>query len=79
MDYRQVMDSMLKQATAVGASEAEVLVVEDESFSVQVRMRDVDTLKSAREKRLGFRLFAGHRSATSMRRRPAATCGLEVA
>ena len=65
MDYRQVMDSMLKQATAVGASEAEVLVVEDESFSVQVRMRDVDTLKSAREKRLGFRLFAGHRSATT--------------
>jgi PmbA protein len=42
-----------------------VFIVEDESFSVLVRMRDVDTLKSARGKRLGLRVFLGRRSATT--------------
>ena len=65
MDYRELAHDLLKQAAGKGASGAEVIVVEDEAFSVQVRMRAVDTLTSAREKRLGLRLCFGQRSATT--------------
>jgi len=65
MDYRELALSVLKDAAKRGASAADVFIVEDESFSVQVRMREVETLKSAREKRLGLRLFLGQRSATT--------------
>ena len=65
MDYRELASDVLRQATASGASGAEVGIVEDESFSVLVRMRGVDTVKSALEKRLGLRLFLGRRSATT--------------
>jgi PmbA protein len=65
MDYRELANDLLKQAVGQGASGAEVIIVEDEAFSVQVRMRAVDTLKSAREKRLGLRLCFGQRSATT--------------
>ncbi len=65
MDYRQLAHDLLRRAATKGASGAEVIVVGDESFSVQVRMRTVDTLQSAREKRLGLRLCFGQRSATT--------------
>ena len=65
MAYRELAHSLLKDAVKRGASGAEVLVVEDDSFSVRVRMRSVDTLLNAREKRLGLRLCFGSRSATT--------------
>ena len=65
IDYQELARDLLKQAAAAGATGAEVLVVEDESFSVQVRLRGVDTLRSAQEKRLGLRLCVGQRSATT--------------
>src|SRR5512134_3186106 len=65
MDYRELALDVIKGAANRGASGAEVFVVEDESFSVQVRMYGVDTVKSAREKRLGLRVFLGQRSATT--------------
>ena len=65
MDYRELALGVIKGAANRGASGAEVFVVEDESFSVLVRMRSVDTVKSAREKRLGLRVFVGQRSATT--------------
>jgi PmbA protein len=65
MDYRELALGVIKGAANRGASGAEVFVVEDESFSVLVRMRGVDTVKSAREKRLGLRVFVGQRSATT--------------
>ncbi len=65
MDYRELAHDLLRQAAGKGATEAEVIVIEDKAFSVQVRMRAVDTLKSAREKRLGLRLCFGRRSATT--------------
>jgi PmbA protein len=55
----------LKQAASQGATGAEVVILEDESFSVRVRMRAVDTLQSAQEKRLGLRLCFRQRSATT--------------
>jgi PmbA protein len=65
MDYGDLASDLLKRAAAKDASGAEVIIVEAESFSVQVRMRDVDTLQSAKEKRLGLRLCFGQRSATT--------------
>lgn len=65
VDYRGLAHDLLKHAAGKGATGAEVIVVEDESFSVQVRMRAVDTLQSARQKRLGLRLCFGQRSATT--------------
>jgi len=65
MDYRELAHDLLKRASAKGASGAEVIVIEDDAFSVQVRLRGVDTLKNAREKRLGLRLCFGRRSATT--------------
>lgn len=65
MEYCDLARELLRNAASKGASGAEVIIVEDESFSVQVRLRAVDTLKSAREKRLGLRLCFGQRSATA--------------
>jgi PmbA protein len=65
VDYQDLAQDLLKQAADAGATGAEVLIVEDESFSVQVRMRGLDTLRSAQEKRLGLRLCIGQRSATT--------------
>ena len=65
MDYRELAQNVLGRAKDLGASGAEVVLVEDESFSVSVRLRGVDTVKSAREKRLGLRVFLGQRSATT--------------
>jgi PmbA protein len=65
MDYRELAEDLVQQAAAKGATGAEVLIVEDESFSVQVRLRAVDTLRSAQEKRLGLRLCFGQRAATT--------------
>ncbi len=65
MDYRELAQNLLEDAATKGSTGAEVIVIEDEAFSVEVRMRAVDTLKSAREKRLGLRLCFGQRSATT--------------
>ena len=63
-DYRDLAKDLLSKAAKRGASGAEVVIVEDESFSVLVRMRGVDTVKSAHEKRLGLarlpRAAVGH-------------------
>ncbi len=65
MDYRELAQDLLGLAARKGATGAEVTIIEDSAFSVQVRLRVVDTLKSSREKRLGLRLFFGQRSATT--------------
>ncbi len=64
-DFGELARNLLRRAGERGASGAEVFVAEEESFSVLVRMRGVDTVKSAREKRLGMRVFRGQRSATT--------------
>ena len=54
---------VLDQAISLGANEADVLVAEGDSVSVQVRLSSVDRLAKAREKNLGLRVFFGKRSA----------------
>src|SRR2546425_9088766 len=50
---------MLEQARSRGATSADAFVVEDQSFSAQVRLGQVDTVKNAREQHLALRVFVG--------------------
>lgn len=64
-DLPSLADKLLAQAKAEGATEADVLVAEGDSVSVQVRLSEVDRLSKAREKSLGIRVFFGKRSASA--------------
>jgi len=55
----------LAMAKRGGATEADVVIVDGENLSVQVRLAAVDRLSKAREKRLGLRVFMGKRSAST--------------
>lgn len=61
--YAQLAADVLARAKQCGATEADIVVADGETFSVQVRVGAVDRLSKAREKRLGLRLFVGKRSA----------------
>lgn len=63
--YAQLAADVLAHAKACGATEADIVVADGETFSVQVRVGAVDRLTKAREKRLGLRVFVGKRSASS--------------
>jgi PmbA protein len=63
--YAQLAANVLARAKACGATEADIVVADGETFSVQVRVGTVDRLTKAREKRLGLRVFIGKRSATT--------------
>lgn len=63
--YAQLATDVLARAKACGATEADIIVADGETFSVQVRVGAVDRLTKAREKRLGLRVFVGKRSATT--------------
>ncbi|MBI3356679.1 MAG: TldD/PmbA family protein [Nitrospirae bacterium] len=63
--YAQLAADVLNCAKACGATEADIVVADGETFSVQVRVGAVDRLTKAREKRLGLRVFVGKRSATT--------------
>ncbi len=54
---------LLAKAMRKGATAADVVAVEGDSASVQVRLGAVDKLSKAQEKRLGLRVYFGHRSA----------------
>ena len=63
--FPELAASVLKRARSFGATEADLLMAEGDSVSVQVRMSEVDRLSKAREKVLGIRVFFGKRSASS--------------
>ncbi len=54
-----LLGRMLEQARRRGATSADAYVVEDQSFSAQVRLGQVDTVKHAREQHLALRVFVG--------------------
>ena len=56
---------ILARATAKGASQGDVVMVEGDSFFVTVRMGEVEKISQAGEKRLGLRLFFGNSSASA--------------
>jgi PmbA protein len=63
--YDQLAADVLARAKSCGATEADIVVADGQTFSVQVRVGAVDRLTKAREKRLGLRVFVGKRSATT--------------
>ena len=56
---------LLARAKKRGATDADVVVADGDTFDVQVRLSAVDRLTKAREKRLGLRVFIGKRSASA--------------
>ena len=62
-DARDLLRDLLARARDRGASAGDAILVESDTFSVQVRLKAIDKVKQARERRLGLRLFFGQRSA----------------
>lgn len=60
-----VARDLLARAKECGASDADVVVADGDTLSVQVRLSAVERVTKAREKRLGVRIFLGRRSATA--------------
>jgi PmbA protein len=56
---QDLLADLLKQATRRGATGADAFVVQDQSFSAQVRLGQVDTVKHAREQHMALRVFVG--------------------
>ncbi len=63
--YSQLALDLLATAKRGGATEADIIIADGETFSVQVRLGAVDRLTKAREKHLGLRVFVGKRSAST--------------
>lgn len=87
-NFQELATRLLDRAKQRGATEADVVVADGDTFSVQVRLSAVDRLTKAREKRLGLRVFFGRRSASastsdfsagSLDRLVADTCSLAAA
>src|SRR3970040_2060495 len=60
---RNLTADLLAKAKRKGATAADVVAVEGDSASVQVRLGGGDKLFNAQEKRLGLRVYFGTRSA----------------
>jgi len=56
-------ESMVEQAIALGATQADALAVESDAFSVQVRLGEVEQTTGARDRGISLRVFHGQRSA----------------
>jgi PmbA protein len=55
-----LLTDLLEQARGRGATAADAFMVEDQAFSAQVRLGQVDTVKYARQQHLALRVFVGH-------------------
>src|SRR4029450_11070116 len=60
-----LLADVLAGARRKGATEADAYVGEDQSFSAQVRMGQVDTVKHARDQPLALRVFVGRSAAAA--------------
>lgn len=54
-----LLDEVLSRARQAGATVADAFLIEDQSFSAEVRLGQVDTVKHAREQHLALRVFVG--------------------
>jgi PmbA protein len=62
---RELARDLLAKVRRQGATDADLLVVETDSSTTQVRLRDVESLKSAQERRLHLRIMYGKRAAAT--------------
>ena len=63
MDYQQLAQDVVRAAMRAGADEAEVYLQTGDEFSVNVRLKEVETLTQAASKGLGLRVFVDKRMA----------------
>jgi PmbA protein len=77
-DYRDLAAGVVAEAGRKGADAADVIVIEGTDFVVTVRRSEVETLKEAKSRALGLRVFVGRRCAMSYTSdfSPAALAGL---
>ncbi|HEU4685310.1 MAG TPA: metallopeptidase TldD-related protein [Nitrospira sp.] len=61
--FAELATGLLARARRNGATEADVVIADGDNLSVQVRLGAVYRLTTARETRLGLRVFVGKRSA----------------
>jgi PmbA protein len=62
---QDITQHVINRAKKSGASAADVMIREDDTFSVTVRMTEIETLKEALSRSLMLRVFVGKRTATS--------------
>jgi len=62
---KDIAEHVIARAKNNGVTAADAMIREDETFSVTVRMGDVETLKEAVSRSLLLRVFVGKRTATS--------------
>jgi PmbA protein len=62
---RELARDLLAKVRSRGATEADLLIVETDSSTTQVRLREIESLKSAQERRIHLRVMFGHRSAAT--------------
>ena len=62
---RELARDLLAKVRRQGATEADLLVVETDSSTTQVRLRDIESLKSAQERRLHLRVMFDKSSAAT--------------
>lgn len=64
-NLQNIAQRVIDRAETNGASAADAMIREDDTFSVTVRMGEVETLKEAISRSLMLRVFIGKRTATS--------------
>jgi PmbA protein len=62
---RDIARDLLDKVRRRGATEADLLIVHTDSSATQVRLRDIESLKSAQERRLHLRVLVGKSSAAT--------------
>src|SRR5436190_13903395 len=62
---RTAAEQVVQRATRIGATAADAFIREEETFSVTVRMGEVETLKEAVSRGLRLRVFLGKKTAIS--------------
>lgn len=62
---RDMAHELLSKVRNRGATEADLLIVETDSSTTQVRLQEIEALKSAQERRLHLRVLFGKRSAAT--------------
>src|SRR4051812_16059595 len=62
---KETAEHAIQRAKKNGVTAADVMIREDESFSVTVRMGEVETLKESISRGMLLRVFVGKRTATA--------------
>ena len=62
---RELAHDLLDKVRSRGATEADLLIVQTDSSTTQVRLQEIESLKSAQERRLHLRVLFGKRSAAT--------------